>query len=182
MNNYKFYYCYTNLLFHDFFKLKNINYVSEFNIISCMFAFQYFWENTAILENILKQISISLKSNGYFIGVCANGDKIHKDLINNEKIQNSAVMITKNYKHNFKTVGNRIDFMLSGTLYSGENMISNEYLIYKDILIEKCKKFGLNLIEYTDFENKYNDMFNLNDEYKYASFLNSSFVFQKSTV
>jgi mRNA (guanine-N7-)-methyltransferase len=181
-NNYKFFYCYENFIFQDYLKSKNINFVHEFDIISCMFAFHYFWKDEKTLENILQQISKSLKPNGFFIGTCPDGDKIFEYLQNTDVFQNEAVMITKTYKNNKKTIGNSIDFMLSGTLYFGDNMISNEYLVFKDIFIEKCKKYDLNLIEYTNFENLYTHNYNLNENYKIASFLNTKFVFKKSPI
>ena len=179
MKNYKFHYCYENNMFHDYFKSKNINFISEFDIVSCMFTFHYFWKDNKSLENILKQISESLKSGGYFLGTCPNGDKIHEYLKNTQIIENDVVMITKNYRYDIKSIGNPIDFMLSGSLYFGECMISNEFLVYKDIFIEKCKKYNLVLIEYKDFEDLYNDNYRLNDKYKFVSFLNTTFVFQK---
>ena len=179
MKNYRFYYCYENIIFQDFFKSKNINFISEFDIVSCMFVFHYFWKDNKCLENILKQISVSLKPGGYFIGTCPNGDKIHDSLRNTQKIVNDAIMISKKYRYDIKTIGNPIDFMLSGTLYFGDRMISNEFLVYKDIFIEKCKKYNLVLIEYTDFAELYHDSYRLNYEYKFASFLNTTFVFQK---
>lgn len=178
--NYKFFYTFEKFMFQDFLKTKNIPVYNEFDIISCMFAFHYFWKTKETLHGILSQISQSLKVNGLFIGICPNGDTIHRHLENSIGIvKNDAVFIEKKYEKIDPTIGNQINFMLSGTLYFGENMLSEEYLVYKDILTKECSKHSLKLIEYCDFEKYYTDSICLHRDSKMASFLNMSFVFQK---
>ena len=182
--NYKFFYTYECNVFQDFFKMKDLPVHNTYDIVSCMFAFHYFWKNEFSLNKILQQISSSLKPGGYFIGVCPDGDIIHNLLSDYKSIKNNAVLINKKYQHTTKVIGNAIEFMLSGTLYFGENMISEEYLVYKDIFRETCEKYGLKLIEFTEFSKYYEkqDKISMLQDSKYASFLNMSFVFQKQLI
>lgn len=178
--NYKFFYTFEKFMFQDFLKTKNIQVYQEFDVISCMFAFHYFWKSKDSLSYILSQISQSLKKDGYFIGVCPNGETIHNILKDsNGIIKNDAVFIEKKHNNIDPSIGNMINFMLSGTLYFGESMLSEEYLVYTDIFTQECSKVGLKLIEYKNFEDYFNESIVLHRDTKMASFLNMSFVFQK---
>ena len=104
---------------------------------------------------------------------------IHNLLKDNKAIRNKAVQIDKLYNTADKQVGNKITFMLSGTLYFGENMISEEFLVYEHTFKPLCMKYSMFPIEYKSFESLYNDSYQLNEESKHASFVNCAFVFQK---
>lgn len=181
MCDYKFYACSPKYMFIQFLKYKHLQL--SFNAISCMFAIHYFLNNYDSIYSLIKQISISLKKGGYFFGTCLDGDKVNNKLNGIDLYNSSAMFIKKEYT-NIESVGNKIQFMLSGTLYFGEKMLSNEFLVYKSTLTNICKECDLELVEYMSFEEYHKEMesmnqFRLSDDYKEASFLNVAFVFRK---
>ena len=69
--------------------------------------------------------------------------------------------------------------MLSGTLYFGESMLSEEYLIFKSVLEKQALKHNLKLVKYESFKEYYTSLYNLNNEFYNASMLNGVFVLEK---
>jgi mRNA (guanine-N7-)-methyltransferase len=177
--DYKFYFTKENSIFQDFLNGINVSTTNTFDIITSMFSFHYFWKSKDILCNIIHQISDSLKPGGYFVGTCPDGDFIHDDLLKNNIIRNDAILIERKFIKNEKDIGNKINFLMTGTLYFGENMLSEEYLVYKDIFIALCEHNNLVLIEYQRFSEYHDHKFLLSSNHKYASFLNTTFIFQK---
>ncbi len=169
-HKYKFYYMSENEMYTLFLQKKNIS--TKFDTITSMFSFHYFCKSDITLDNILRQISESLNKGGYFIGTCPDGDKIEILLGNESKYEDDVLYIEK--------VHNMIRFMLIGTLYFGEEMLSEEFLVYKEWLVNKAKSHGLELVEMKSFETMY-DKYNieLEENIKRASFLNMFFVFKK---
>ena len=179
-HNFKFYYTHSNMIYSKFFESRQIPYTNCFEIITCMFAFHYFCATQASLQEILSQVSNSLVKNGHFIIICPSGDKIHElfESKQTDEIKTSMMYIKKNYTTpNY--IGDSIDFMLSGTLYFGETMLSSEYLVFKDVLINAASKYNLKLKENSSFADYFSHMHKMNQDTKDASFLNSIFVFQK---
>ena len=161
-------------------KLKN----EIFDSVSCQFSLHYFFKSHDMFESLCENISKSLKDNGYFIATILNGDKVHTLLEKNGKIENECVLIESKYDDKMRNVyGNLIHFYMIGTLYFGDRTISEEYLVYKDVVIETLKKYNLNLICWKSFSTLYDDInfFNkmLTDESKSISFLYDYIVFRK---
>ncbi len=57
-----------------------------FNTMSLMFCIHYFFKDEISLRTIIQNISDNLEIDGYFIGTCFNGEKIHKQLKNEKQI------------------------------------------------------------------------------------------------
>ena len=93
--DYNFYYCNPKSIFMNFLNSKELT--KSFDSISCMFALHYFFDNINNIKNLLEQISISLKTGGYFFGTCLDGDKTHMLLGNNQKYASNAMYIEKHY-------------------------------------------------------------------------------------
>ena len=145
--------------------------IRRFNIVSCQFAFHYFAETDESLRRIFKTISDALLPDGYFIGTVPDGKHIDELLVDNY-YKNSVMFVKKDQ--------NRIKFSLSGTLYFGDKLISDEFVVYKEKLVEIAEEYNLKLIEWTPFEDlygKYDDI--LDGDHKKASFVNSAFIFKK---
>lgn len=51
-----------------------------FNVVSCQFALHYFFENTKMLHNFLRNVSECCRTGGYFIGTCYDGREVFKML------------------------------------------------------------------------------------------------------
>ena len=176
--NYKFFYTLPNKMFKKFLSEKNVH--TSFDIISCMFAFHYFWSSEEYLRSILSQISESLKPGGYFIGTCPSGEHITNLMNDNKEFQNTALYIKRHCKTKMHKPGIKIDFLLTGTLYFGESALSTEYLVFKETFEKIAKEYKLDLVEYTPFEKYYPDVTNtFSYPSQVASFLNVAFAFQK---
>ena len=179
--DYRFYYMHENMIFKRFLQERNIACTNAFHIVSCMFAFHYFCSAQTKLDCILKQISDALVEGGYFIGVVPQGDTIHELLSNKSGTvyETESLHVERCYSTP-QYIGDRIKFMLSGTLYFGEKMLSEEYLVFQDTLVKSARKFNLELVEYTNFEKYYVQKYDLNATTRQASFLNGTFAFRKT--
>ena len=178
--NYKLYYTTPNKMFAQFFKQKEIQYINTFHIVSCMFAFHYFWESLSSLRTIMKQISESLIDNGYFIGVVPQGDVISKLLKGKDVYTTPSMQLQRCYTE-VNHIGDKIKFMLSGTLYFGEKMLSEEYLVFKETFVSVALEYNLHVVEYENFEKYYINRYHLSPPTKEASFVNGVFAFIKKS-
>lgn len=175
--NYLFYYTRQDEIFDKYLLKRNITHI--YDLITCMFAFHYFFKNEAMLSDILKQISLHLKPQGYFIGVCPQGERI-KEILNGKMEFTNDVVYLKKTDENTRDIGEEIKFMLSGTLYFGDNIMSNEYLVFEETLRKYAAVYNLKLLEYTNFKEYYKNEYRLDENTKSASFLNGTFVLQKT--
>ena len=169
--NYKFY------IYSDFSILDKYEF---FHIVSCQFALHYFFDTENHLDTLLSTISNKLVKNGYFIGTILDGDVIHEKLNeNNLQIQNNSVFIKTNSKI-FSNFGKEIQVHLTNTLYFGECSVSHEYIVYKEVLKQKCKDYNMELVEYKNFMNYENRFYtDKNTDEKFCSSLYTSFIFMK---
>jgi len=161
-------------------KKSKINLDRKFDLISCQFSIHYFFQNQEMFDTALERISKSLKKGGYFIGTTIDGIKLDY-LLKNGEIDHKFYNIKKHYKIFDTPFGNKYTFLLKDKAISGNYLAtaSTEYIVSKKVLQEACAHFGMRLIEYQDFEEKYNNRFNLKNYEKFISFLNFSFIFQK---
>ena len=170
--NYIFYYTHPDQIFQKFLESRIKTSKKSFNIITCMFAFHYFCENEARMRDILRQVSESLSEGEYFIGVVPQGEKITKLMRDKDEYTSNAMHIEKVNK-------NCINFMLSGTLYFGEKMLSKEYLVNEETFVKIAKEYSLEVVEYTNFEKYYVSKYNMDNATREASFVNGTFAFIK---
>tara|TARA_B100001093_G_scaffold3139_1_gene3213 strand:+ start:2200 stop:3000 length:801 start_codon:yes stop_codon:yes gene_type:complete len=176
LTNYRFYYTTEEKMFKLY--LNSINHKIKHDIITCMFALHYFCKNMKTLESILLQVSESLPNNGYFVCVSPLGERI-MEILRGEMIYKTNTLMVERCFDELKKIGDKVKFMMSGTLYFGEKIISEEYLIFEETLRNVGEKFNLKLIEYSSFKNEYSNINGLSDESKEVSFLNGVIVFQK---
>lgn len=157
------------------------NFESRYHIVSCQFAIHYFFEKQQMLENAIRRVSLSLKPGGYFIGTTINGDKLYKLLENNPKIENEYYTIEKQYEE-YKPFESKYKFILHDKQNTGIYFknVSTEFLVSKNVLVQVCKYFGLELKELKDFEDwGKTSKYNLSEKEKEVSYLYFSFIFQK---
>jgi hypothetical protein len=180
-----------------FYNLANVNEIG-FDLISCQFSVHYFFENKTKLENMLRNVSSSLKTNGYFFGTCLDGAEIYKHLkdgdIIGEEGQKIYYKISKKYENTNtfpdtdKSLGKAID-----VYFESIGSTTTEYLVNFGYFENIAKTFGLQLLSSNTFKE---DMDELNkskqtwgkaknlDKFKSLlefSLYNRKFVFQKIT-
>lgn len=184
---------------------KWFNFVKDkFEVISCQFSIHYFFETEKKLDNLLWNINEHIRDNGYFIGTCLDGNKIKRELENISKgervegVSNDRTIwsIRKLYDKNHGiSFGEEIEVYMESI-----GRWNKEYLVNFDILIEKLKKYGIELEIYQSFDNIYKEFeeADLTNENKYFtesikkmktdqasksySFMNVWFKFCKKTV
>jgi SAM-dependent methyltransferase len=113
------------------------------NMVSCMFALHYFFENPQLLDKFFSTVSENLCSGGVFIGIAPDSKYILKLLDPEDKYKNPNVLISSNedQSYNFKIRDKKGDDYFS---FKGE---SKEFLIDKTIFIKNAEKFGLKPIQ-----------------------------------
>lgn len=146
------------------------------DVITCNFAFHYFFKNEDTFNNFLKSVTNNLKNNGYFIGAIFDGATVLSKL-NNEK-----VYIYKDFfkidNLNIKNTlfGNKIKVYLKNSIIDN---ISTEYIIRFGLFTAEMEKNGFILIDskvFSELVDEYKG--NLDDYEKEFSFLNRYFVFK----
>lgn len=146
----------------------------DYNVISSMFAFHYFFENQDTFEIIMTTIKNNLKIGGYFIGTIFDGDTI------NELLPEPSSIYT------LKT-NETIDFQLSRlsnhsiSVHLRETVLDKpmvEYIVPVNHFKELMEKNGFELIETTMFGD-YPSKYTLNYNETNISYLNRTFVFQR---
>ena len=165
-------------------KPKQLSKYYCFDIVSCHFVIHYFFQNKYCLYNLFYMASRWLKRGGCFLITCPNGDYVHQ-LLENGDIDDDLLFLKKLYKDP-KGYGKRYAFGLKDTPFFMEH-IGLEYLVDIDILMEAAQAWGFNLIRKDDFKEwnalweKVNpSKYTLDDLEKKSSFINTSFIFQKS--
>lgn len=114
-----------------------------FNIVSCQFAFHYFWKSRETLHTALRNVSELCAVGGYFIGTTYDGSKVHK-LLERKRIQQGQEYelykeyrkiwgIVRQYSRDFEndetSIGCQIDvYQESIGQYIPEYLVNFEYL------------------------------------------------------
>ena len=121
-----------------------------FNVVSCQFALHYFFENTKMLHNFLRNASECCRMGGYFIGTCYDGREVFKML--EDKKQGESVSqnidgkkiweVTKQYdsdtlENDATSVGMAID-VYQETI----NKTFREYLVNFNYLDKLMQEYG----------------------------------------
>ena len=145
----------------------------NFDVITCMFAFHYFFRTKQTFETILKTINKNLKVGGYFIGCFFDGVTVENKLKNNFINKNIFNIIPlKKGNGNF---GNEIAVYLKNTVLDEPTV---EYLVNFDFFTNEMIKNGYVLIETKMFE-EIDNKIKLSLLEKNISYLNRYFVFQR---
>ena len=114
-----------------------------FNIVSCQFAFHYFWKTRETLHTALRNVSELCAVGGFFIGTTYDGSKVHK-LLERKRIQQGQEYelykeykkiwgIVRQYSRDFEndetSIGCQIDvYQESIGQYMPEYLVNFEYL------------------------------------------------------
>ncbi len=175
------------------------------DVVACMFAIHYFFENRESFDGFINNINETLKVGGYFIGCCFDGESVFKLLRGLPTGQSKVGMvgdtplwsITKSYdvdelSNDYDSLGHPIDveFISIGTT-------QREYLVSFDFLVERMRSIGCELLSDTEarevglasstnmFGTSYNmavksgKQYVMDDTLKQFSFLNRWFIFKR---
>lgn len=125
----------------------------KFNVVSCMFAVHYFFQNEEKLKGFLHNVAYNLKRNGIFIATFMDGDKVHELLENshqgvaegrklNDEIPVWAILKRYTEYNEDTRFGSHVDVFLENT-----NRLIPEFLVHFPTLVSKAAEFGLELVE-----------------------------------
>lgn len=148
---------------------------NDFDVVTCMFAFHYFFENDNTFNTIISSIENNLKQNGYFLGTFFDGNCVRN--YNNKHLDHFKLEIKNDTPDNL--FGNKVSVQLKETVL---NECTDEYIVDFNKLKIELEKRGFKLIETKLFSDIYKEKqhkFPLNEIEKDVSFLNRFFVFQK---
>ena len=158
----------------------------KFDIISCQFAFHYFFRDSSSLNEYLLNVSENLVIGGKFLATFFDGRKIFKLLESNSKVERKTPegkllwRIDKKYKN--KTFPNNVNSISVPIEVYMETFGSSfeEYLVNLDYLRELFELYGMEITSIKPFEEYHKELKgDLSDEQKLLSFLNVSLVVTK---
>ena len=158
----------------------------KFDIISCQFAFHYFFRDSSSLNEYLLNVSENLVIGGKFLATFFDGRKIFKLLESNSKVERKTPegkllwRIDKKYKN--KTFPNNVNSISVPIEVYMETFGSSfeEYLVNLDYIRERFELYGMEITSIKPFEEYHKELKgDLSDEQKLLSFLNVSLVVTK---
>jgi hypothetical protein len=127
------------------------------DLVTCMFAAHYMFENIDKLTGFFSNIQDMLKMNGRFIMTCLDGSKLRRKL-HDKKFNDSIGIdgkwdITKKYDNIKHPLGNKI-------IYTSETIHrSEEYLVIEEYLVDIAMQYGFRLEHHQDI-NEFTDVLN----------------------
>ena len=149
---------------------KNVLQCSEkYQVITCMFAFHYFFSSKDHLNTIIQSISNCSERGTIFILTLFDGSKIKNDYIYDN-------FYIKKLDDNIKKYDNKINVFLKDSVLDKPEI---EFLVQPEFLIKKMKSINFKLIEMVSFKDIYTEDFKLNEQEQILSFLNNVYVFKK---
>ena len=175
----------------------------KFDLVSCMFAIHYFFENEQKLDAFIKNVNNNLRPGGHFIGTCLDGLLVKKAL---KDVKTSASItgklddrilwnIQKLYDNETENIGFGEEIQIYMESIGRE---ANEYLVNMKLLIDKLAAYDIVPVKIQSFQETYQYIMNMKaeelaahtpflvdevkkmtEEEKKYSFLNCMFIFQK---
>ena len=126
-----------------------------FDVVSNQFSIHYFFENTEVLNNFLRNVSECCKVGGYFIGTSYDGREVFRQLENKE--MGESIFINKDgvkmweikkqydqteFANDMSSVGYKIDVYQESI-----NKTFSEYLVNYEYLIQLIENYGFVLVD-----------------------------------
>lgn len=147
-----------------------------YDVVSCQFSIHYFISEIDITLNM---ISKKLKKGGLFIGTTVDGDLLFKNL-REGNIHIPFLNVSKTTEKSYiYEITNNVISSKTETYYEYRGALS-EYFVFKEELIEKCKKYSLELVRMQNFHEwnaQIKTQLSLHEQI--ISYFNFSFVFVK---
>lgn len=154
------------------------------DVVSCQFAIHYFFSSPETFSSFVESVYTLLKPGGVFVGTFMDGDLI-MNLTNNgmyEFVNTASLVYLPKPTLVANDFGCPVKVHLTGTLYFGENTVSNEFLVKKEVLKKACESTGMYLVEFKPFEEHHQEChgdFKMNHDCTSCSYMYSSFMFAK---
>jgi hypothetical protein len=161
LNQYYLKVLYGNVDLGDYSKLGRLSghALQKFDIATCHFAIHYFFDNYDRLTGFLDNVHQNLRTNGYFIGTCLDGQSVYQKLgksrdgiiskFQDPEEQQLIWRITKKYSQtgsqmpsDENSLGMEIDVDVESI-----NNTSHEYLVNFDFLVSLLNQYGLELVD-----------------------------------
>ena len=123
-----------------------------FAVVSCMFAFHYFFADLQTLKTFLKTVSINLREGGIFMGCLPDGLRIKELVEQSDIFKNSMLTIKKKWRGKEQPFGSTYTFAIADTVTAAHDTEddegSEEYLAMLNTMLEMlARKEGLELIK-----------------------------------
>ncbi len=180
------------------------------DVVSCMYAIHYFFENSTKFNGFLQNIADTLKVGGYFVGTNFDGQAVFNllrgTLMGKSKVgmYNSSILweITKLYDTDDLPIDDSAFGIPIDVNFISIGMTHREYLVSWNLLVAKLKTIGCELLDETELKktgltnstNMYDvsyDMamkqrnhqkYEMNDVLKQFSFLNRWYIFKRTSL
>ena len=144
--------------------------LQKFDLVTCHFAIHYFFSDYDSLTGFLNNVHQNLKTNGYFIGTCLDGQSLYQKLnkakggvisqFQDPDEQKLIWRIKKKYDHsgsNMPSSENSLGMEVEVDLENINNT-SHEYLVNFDFLVNLLEQYGLELVDSKLFHEVPNSM------------------------
>lgn len=134
-----------------------------FDIVSCQFAMHYFFKDKLTLHSFMVNVSDMCKIDGYFIGTCYDGIKVHellKDKTKGESIsiyknEKEILNITKRYDEEFFANDDTSLGYEIGVYQESINKTFSEYLVNFYYVVRIFGLYGFTLISRDEANEKH---------------------------
>lgn len=190
-------------IFYDQVLRKLSGAIQKIDVVSCQFALHYFFESDKSLETFCKNLDFVMKPNSIFMGTCLDSSQIVQLLYKKPSIHG----FSENHNMTIWQIDKLYDdYITSDNIGTGKQIdvymesigkSHNEYLVDIKLLINKLKKYNIQLIKnplqeifletsivpfanfYQEYCQIYPDATKLSDILMYYSRLNIMFFFKK---
>ena len=121
--------------------------VAKFDVVTCMYAIHYFFENEEKLHGFLNNVSSNLKIGGNFVCTFMDGGSVEKALVGTNgviegrrNLDDTNILVWAIVKrfNNEEFYNRKIDVFIENT-----QRLIPEFLVNFDFLVKKAKEFGL---------------------------------------
>jgi mRNA (guanine-N7-)-methyltransferase len=122
----------------------------KFDIVSCMFALNYYFIDEKSINNVFKFVSLQLKRNGLFIGVFLDAEKL-QNFMKQNKIKNKGDIYDSDVLYIQNTWGKTTNPILYGSSYNFQikdrgdpnlYQVGEEYLVNYKWLVQLAESHG----------------------------------------
>lgn len=151
------------------------------NVVTCMFAFHYFFQSQKTFDVIIKSILNNLQINGFFVCCLFDGDLIMEKILSKHFLSDNF-HLTLHHK-SMSPFGSRVGVYLKDTVL---HEVTDEYIVYKNDLVNLMAQNNLELVEtrlfsqcYARWQHEFHRN-SLNKFEKEVSFLNRYYIFRRT--
>jgi SAM-dependent methyltransferase len=173
-----------------------------FDVVSCMFALHYFFQDRNTVDGFLRNVADNLKVGGFFVGCCFDGDSVYKLLEktpeNGVKTGNDGTTdiwsISRMYGEGTEDVLPKTDSGLGKAIdvfFMSIGEEHREYLVSWEYLKTRMNEIGCELLLPSElaamklpassalFGDSYKPLYVMPDAAKQFSFMNRWFIFRR---